>query len=425
MDSSFQPEGVEVSSTKAQSKKGHAFFVGGILVGIASTLLVGGVIALGVFLASSLGGMNLASLDEDSAISAETIQKLQMLESTIQDYFYLSEVTDEQLEDGLYKGLLEALDDPYSEYYTAEELKTLQMSTSGIYSGIGAYVSLDSATGYPKISGVIDGTPASESDIRANDIIYQVDGESVSGKTLTQVVSQIRGEEGTDVELTLVREGASDYLHLTVTRARVETPTVSYRMLDDGQAYIQITEFDTVTTDQFADALATVRGQGMQGLIIDLRANPGGQLTTVVDIARMLLPEGLILYTEDKDGNREEYTCDGTHALDVPLVVLVDGNSASASEILAGAIQDYGIGTLVGTTTYGKGIVQRILSFNDGTAVKLTVEAYYTPSGRNIHGTGIDPDVECAFDSKAYYDTENPFDNQLEKAKEVLAELMN
>ena len=162
----------------------------------------------------------------------------------------------------------------------------------------------------------------------------------------------------------------------------------------------------------------------MEGLILDLRGNPGGSLDAVVQIARKLLPEGMIVYTEDKAGKRTEYTCDGKTPLEVPLVVLVDMNSASASEILAGAIQDYGIGTLVGTTTFGKGIVQQIMPFTDGSAIKITISAYYTPNGRNIHGTGIEPDVECEFDGDAYYNSDTPVDNQLEKAKEVLKDLM-
>jgi carboxyl-terminal processing protease len=195
-------------------------------------------------------------------------------------------------------------------------------------------------------------------------------------------------------------------------------------MLEDDMAYIQISEFDEVSIDQFADALATARASGMKGMIMDLRGNPGGSLNAVVEMARMILPEGMIVYTENKAGERSEYTCDGSKELEVPLVVLVDGNSASASEIMSGAIKDYGIGTLVGTTTFGKGIVQQIMPFKDGSAVKLTISAYYTPSGKNIHGVGIEPDVVCEFDGEAYYGSDDHPDNQLEKAKEVLREKM-
>ena len=166
------------------------------------------------------------------------------------------------------------------------------------------------------------------------------------------------------------------------------------------------------------------RGNGMKGLILDLRSNPGGSLDAVVKISQKLLPEGLIVYTEDKYGQRKEYTCDGSKQLEVPLVVLINGNSASASEILAGAVKDYGIGTLVGTTTYGKGIVQSVIPMSDGSAVKVTISSYFTPNGNNIHGTGVEPDVECVFDGEAYYTDPKMPDNQLEKAKEVLRDLL-
>ena len=187
-------------------------------------------------------------------------------------------------------------------------------------------------------------------------------------------------------------------------------------------AYIQITEFDVVTSGQFEEALSQARAEGMQGLIIDLRSNPGGNLSTVCEIARMLLPKGLIVYTEDKYGEREEYTCNGENEIDVPLVVLTNGYSASASEILAGAIKDYGIGKLVGTTTYGKGIVQKVINLSDGSAMKITVSTYFTPNGNNIHQIGVDPDVEVAFDADQY---KAGVDNQLETAKQVLGEMMD
>ena len=337
--------------TESQRNAGKGLFLSGIIVGFAATLLVVG----GIFIAFQIHRIVTVkddvsaqvSYDEGSAVNAQTIKKLQLLEDTVKENFYLSEVTNEQLEDGMYRGLMEALDDPYSEYYTAEELNELTEQTQGIYYGIGAYVSMDSDTNLPKISGVIEGAPAADVDLRANDIIYEVDGVSTAGKTLTESVSMIRGEAGTTVDLTIVRQGAGDYLHVTVERAKVESPTVKYEMLDDNMAYIQIVEFDDVTIDQFTDALATVKGSDMKGLILDLRGNPGGSLDAVVQIARKLLPEGMIVYTEDKAGKRTEYTCDGKTPLEVPLVVLVDMNSASASEILAGAIQDYGIGTLV------------------------------------------------------------------------------
>jgi len=401
-------------------KKGS--FGRGFITGVALTLFVVCALLLLVKIKDMLFGNFNSEVEftEDSAVTPRMVNKLQLLEETIDQYFYLHDVTDEAFDDGVYKGMLDALEDPYSEYYTTEELAELMEQAEGVYYGIGAYVSLDVATNLPKITGVIEGAPAEEVDLRANDLIYEVDGVSTSGMGLSEAVALIKGEEGSQVVLTIVRDGESDYLKIPVTRRKVESPTVEFEMLDERTAYIQIVEFDDVTIDQFAEALAMAKESGMEGLILDLRANPGGNLTAVVEIARMILPEGMIVYTEDKYGKRAEYTCDGRRQLKVPLAVLIDMNSASASEILAGAIKDYGIGTLVGTTTFGKGIVQQVIPFSDGSAVKLTISSYFTPKGNDIHGIGIKPDVVCEFDAEAYYDEENPYDNQLEKAKEVL-----
>lgn len=419
----IQVQNTDMREYDDNRRSNGGLFVSGLLFGVALTIFVAGC-SFGVYKVVKGDMEDKQSISQDAGVSTTANQKIALLKETINNYFYLDEVSDEDLDNGMYKGLVEALDDPYSEYYTTDELNDLMSSTEGIYYGIGAYVSLDTKTSLPKISGVIAATPAEAADLRADDIIYEVDGTSTYGLSLSEAVALIKGEEGTEVTLTIVREGEDDYLYKTVKRARVESPTVEYEMLDEDTAYIRITEFDVVTTDQFADALATVRGSGMKGLILDLRGNPGGNLNTVVSIARMLLPEGMIVYTEDKEGNRSEYTCDGSRQLNVPFVVLIDSNSASASEILSGAIKDYGTGTLVGTTTFGKGIVQQVIPFSDGSAVKITVSAYYTPNGNNIHGIGIEPDIECEFDGETYYSSEDHYDNQLEKAKEVLWEKM-
>lgn len=414
-----------VPPTKKEKDSGKGLFFVGLVVGIGVALLAVGIgfAGLGIQNAMEQSRANL-KVDEDSALNSYTIAKLQALEETINQYFFLHDVPDEDLQNGMFKGLLAALGDPYSEYYTAEELSSMMEQSQGIYYGIGAYVQLDTNTGLPKISGVIEGSPAEAADLRANDLIYEVDGTSTYGLSLTEAVALIKGPEGTNVEITLIREGESDYVSLTLTRQKVESPTVEFRMLEDDMAYIQVTEFDDVTVDQFAEALAMARGSDAEGIILDLRGNPGGNLGAVVDMCNMILPEGMIVYTEDKYGKRDEYKCDGKRALELPLVVLVDMNSASAAEIMAGAIKDHGIGTLVGTTTFGKGIVQQIMSFRDGSAVKITISAYYTPSGNNIHGIGIEPDVICEFDGEAYYGSEDHPDNQLEKAKDVLRKEM-
>ena len=283
---------------------------------------------------------------------------------------------------------------------------------------------MDTATGYAVITKLIENTPAWDSDLQPGDLIYKVEGEEVYGMDTSEIVAKIKGEEGTPVTITVARPSgvAYEYIDVTINRAKINSPTVEFKMLENGIAYIEITEFDDITLDQFNEALAEARGSGMKGLILDLRGNPGGNLTTVVEIAKKILPEGLIVYTEDKYGEREEYRCDGANPLEVPLVVLIDRNSASASEILAGAIKDYGVGTLVGTTTFGKGIVQRIMQLTDGSAIKLTISKYYTPNGYNIHGIGIAPDVEVPYDGELFRNEER--DNQLEEATRIMNEML-
>lgn len=422
-----KPEGWTLED---EMRSGSGLFVAGVVCGVGIVVLMLAIIYFGVGTQDIVIDFTKKEKDleitlkEDSAVTKDSIKKLQALEEVIDKYYFLGEVTDEEFQNGMYKGLLSALGDPYSEYYTAEELSLLMEQSEGIYYGIGAYVSLDSKTGLPKIAGVITNSPAEEAELRADDLIYEVDGTSTMGLSLTEAVSMIKGQDGTEVNLTIIRDGETDYLHMKLTRRKVESPTVEFSMKEDDMAYIQVTEFDDVTVDQFADALAMARGSRAKGIILDLRGNPGGNLNAVVDMCNMILPKGLIVYTEDKYGERSEYACDGERELELPLVVLVDGNSASAAEIMAGAIKDYGIGTLVGTTTFGKGIVQSVMPFRDGSAIKVTISAYYTPKGNNIHGIGIEPDVVCEFDGEAYYGSEGKLDNQLDKAMEVLRKMI-
>ena len=405
-------------------KDDNRFFWRGLAVGLASSCAILLVVfgSVKIYQTYRVYGRLASgnSAETESVANEKTTEKLGVLENTIKQYFW-QDVDESTLEEGVYKGLLESLDDPYSVYYTHDELVQLQQQTEGIYYGIGAYISQDNEMGYVRVSKIIKNTPAEASGLQQDDYIYKVDGEDMQGKDSSYVVSKIKGEAGTKVTITVVREGATDPIDIEVERQKIESPTVEYQMLDNDMAYIQITEFDLVTTEQFEEAYKQAQADEMKGLILDLRSNPGGNLSTVCDIARMILPKGLIVYTEDKYGKREEYTCDGANQIKVPLVVLTNGYSASASEILAGAVKDYGIGTLVGTTTYGKGIVQKVINLSDGSAVKLTVSNYFTPNGNNIHKIGIDPDVEVEFDAEQY---KNGVDNQLEKAKEVLAGVM-
>ncbi len=397
-------------------KESRKNFWKGFLCGILFLLVLGGAFFAGTRLYGVFAPSRLAGGAQEAVHDKDLSEKLDLLGGMIDESF-LREVDPDTLKTGIYKGLVAALGDPYSAYYTPEELEALEQSTSGIYSGIGATVQIDQETLFPLLSAITEDSPAQEAGLLPGDLLTAVDGTDVQGMDLSSTVALIKGEEGTTVHLTILREGES--LEFDVQRRRLSVSTVNSRMLGDGLAYIQITEFDQVTQDQFTEALAVCRGEGMTGLVLDLRGNPGGNLDTVCQVARSLLPEGLIVYTEDKYGNRQEYSCDGKHQLELPLAVLVDGNSASASEILAGAIKDYGIGTLVGTTTFGKGIVQSIMKLSDGSALKLTVSDYYTPKGNNIHEVGIKPDVEVPFDAEAYAEGT---DNQLEEAVKLLRE---
>ena len=405
------------------------FFAAGLLTGILVCLVAAVLVLRAVepellpHVSSSLSQES-AQVFERSAIDEDTILKLQSLEEGIERYYYKAEeVTPEQLQTGLYRGIMKSLDDPYTEYYTKDEMELLDQQLTGIYYGIGAYISLDTMTNYPKISGVIRDTPAQAAGLMADDIIYEVDGVNTKDMSLDEVVSRVKGEEGTTVTLTLVREGENDYLHIDIKRAKINSPTVSVEMMEDGIGYLDLEAFDTVTTQQFIDGLHELEEGGMEGMILDLRANPGGDVQVVTAIADYFLPEGLVFYMEDRDGARTEYTCDGEKQIGIPLVVLVDGKSASAAEILSGGIQDAGVGTLVGEQTYGKGVVQTILTLKDESAIKITIADYYTINGSNINEIGITPDELVPFDREAYL--EDGTDNQLERAKEILLEKMD
>lgn len=416
------------NESKQELKQTKGMFLIGLLTGLIISSLVASSIYVGIrvsdiYKAGRVRETSARGKSADSVVNDDSVIKLESIEKVIDEYYYNEEdISADAMIEGMYAGVVASLGDPYSVYYTEEEWEEMMRDTEGIYYGIGAYVSMDAITGCGKISGIIENTPAQEAGLRENDIIYRVDGESVQGLELSEIVSKIKGEEGTTVHLTIYREGQDDYLEIDIVRRQVESPTVKYEMMDNGIGYIQITEFDEVTYNQFVEAMDVIKDQDTKGLILDLRSNPGGSLSVVVDIARQILPKGLIVYTEDRAGKRTEYSCDGDNELRIPLVVLVNGNSASASEILAGAIKDYGKGILIGTTTFGKGIVQRILPLTDGSALKLTVSAYYTPKGNNIHNIGIDPDIECTFDADAYYD--DGIDNQLERAVEEVTNMI-
>ncbi len=387
-------------------KKATGFFKG-VLVGALAAFLLVGVVA---------GGFKLLTGASSDVVSDATLKKLSKIQRIVKEKF-LYEEDEDAVQDGILKGYVDGLDDVYSAYYDKEETKALQESTSGEYYGVGAVLSEDATTGVVTIVEVYEDSPAEKAGLKAEDILYKVDDREVTGMDLTEVVSYIKGDEGTDVVLTVIRGDEEDEIDLTATRAKIEIHTVSYEMLEDKIGYIKVTEFDTVTSQQYTDALDDLESQGMERLIVDLRNNPGGNVSTVCDMLDRMLPEGLIVYTQDKDGNKNEATSDEENQFTKPMVVLMNGNSASASEIYAGAIQDYGLGKIVGTQSYGKGVVQQIFDLGDETSLKITIADYYTPKGRNINGQGISPDVEVEYQKD---ENDADADNQLEKAIEVV-----
>ena len=324
-------------------------FVKGALFGALAMLLIAGLVSCGLKLGDS----------SREAVTSETEEKIAELKKLI-DKNYLHDVDEEELQEGIYKGYISGLDDPYSVYYDEEETKSFYETTEGEYDGIGAVLSQNMDTGIITLVQIYDDSPAMKAGLQDEDILYKVDKEEVTGEDLTEVVSHIKGEKGTTVDITVLRGEENEEVTVTVTRDTIQAQTVEYRMLEDNLGYIAVSEFDSVTYDQYQQALEDLQNQGMQGLIVDLRNNPGGNLSTVCDMLDLMLPEGLIVYTEDKDGNRQEMTSDDEHQFNLPMTVLMNGNSASASEIYAGAIQDYGLGKIVGTQSYGKGVVQQI-----------------------------------------------------------------
>ena len=358
--------------------------------------------------------------DGNTGIGTEAEQKLNLIDQTLKD-FYFDDIDDSKVLDNIYKAYVNAYGDKYTVYYTADEYAKMQESSNGAYYGIGVVVRKND-DGTILVVEPYDGAPGKEAGMRKNDVIVTVNGESVADQDLNSVVARIKGDEGTTVNIGIRRDGSDDITELTVTRRKVEIKTVAYEMLDDSVGLITISEFDKVTAQQFKEAYAQLETLGMKGLVIDIRSNPGGLLNVVVDMLDEILPDGLIVYTEDKYGNRQEYNGSNPDVIDVPLAVLVNGESASASEIFAGAVQDYGAGTIIGTQTFGKGIVQTIRRMSDGSAIKYTMAKYFTPKGQDIHGHGVTPDIveelSDEFNNLTEYDASK--DNQLQKAIEVI-----
>jgi len=333
---------------------------------------------------------------------------------------YYKDVTDETLIEGMKKGIFDVLNDPYSVFMNSDEFKDYMESSSGEYPGIGIYLAPNDDNEIEIVSPIED-TPADRAGLIAKDLIIGVNGETVNADVMDEAIATIKGEPGTPVTLTIYRPSNKEKFDVEIVREWIDIKVVKSRMLDDQIGYLRLTMFDEHAATEFEKHMDALIKDGAKGVIIDLRQNPGGYLSQCVEIADRLLGEGMIVYTESRNGDNEEYTSDASK-YDAKIVVLVDGGSASASEILTGALKDHKSATIVGTTTFGKGIVQIVKPYNEETGFKLTTSEYFTPNGVNIHGVGIDPDVVVELD-EAYYELENPTDaddNQLQKAIEIM-----
>ena len=387
-----------------------------VIVAVASSALTA------LVLSGSDGGSALRVVSEDAYEIIDRYRRLDEVRATLMNEYY-QPLDEDELVLGAIRGMMSAVGDPYTFYYTADEMTAANEEFGGVYHGVGMLVQLTD-DGAIEVARVYEDSPAEAAGVRMGDRIVAVDGVEVSGEsaqTLNEAIDRIQGEDGTTVVLSVQRDG--EILDLEVMRAEVSISYVEYQIINGDIGYINISQFSGNDVEGFQEAVSALQAAEVSGVIIDIRNNPGGLLTDVVEIADALLPEGLIAYVEDGHGNRTEYTSDADY-WDVPLVVLVNGMSASASELLSAAIQDYGRGTIVGTTTYGKGIVQTLSTFaEDGAGLQLTTASYYSPSGRSIHENGVEPDVTVELSEDCDLTVPSPNlenDNQLAAALEAL-----
>lgn len=399
-----------------QKRKGRMNGVIGFILGIMTSFVL---VYVGFAFAFNNGNVLSLFLKRNSKLDYKKIEEKTSVLQNIIDRYFLFDEDMTKVEDGIYAGMMNGLGDPYTVYYTKEEYKALNEDTEGKYSGIGAVVSQNSNTKIITIVKIFDNSPANDAGLQVGDIIDKIDGEEVAGTDMDILVkTKIRGEEGTSFKMTVLRGDERKEVELDLIRRSIEVETVAGKMLDNNIGYIAVSQFDAVTSEQFKSNIESLQSQGMTKLIVDLRGNPGGLLDQVVDMLDYILPDGLVLYTEDKYGKREEYYSDGSHELKIPMVVLVNENSASASEVFTATFRDFEWGTVVGKTTFGKGIVQNVLPLGDGTAVKITTQHYYPPSGYDLHKVGIKPDLEVDLNEGAKIGTDS--DNQLSAAIDIL-----
>lgn len=343
---------------------------------------------------------------EDFTEMKDFYKKFNQIKGVIeQDYIEQPKL--ETLLNGAIKGMVASLEDPYSYYLTADEYKDFLIDVQGTYAGVGLSVTVSKDDNQITVMDAFKGSPAAEAGIIVGDKIIGIDGEDVDGTMLDAAVNKMRGEPDTEVKVTILRKG--EVKDLPIIRANINLPDMEYKMLDNKIGYIWLYRFDQNSSVNFINAIKDLQTQNMKGLVLDLRNNPGGLLDECMAISDVLLPKGLVLYSEDKNGNREDYPSTADY-LNIPLTVLVNEYSASASEVLSGAVQDHGVGVIIGKTTFGKGLVQTIRGpFKEGDVVKLTTSKYFTPKGRDINHIGVVPDIEVnVSDEAAKFITDNP-----------------
>ena len=335
--------------------------------------------------------------------------------------YYLNEISSEAVTEGKYRGMVEATGDPYSQYFTRDEYKEMTKTNRGVYTGIGIVFSTDPDTKDVTIADIYEGSPAERAGLLPGDSVVDIDGVTAHELNITEMASRLRSGELKSVTITVTREGETEPVTVTLKPEEVDLKTVSYVLQEDKTGYIAISNFRETTAQHFESAMKDLEEQGMERLVIDLRGNGGGLVSATTQMLGLFMPEGLLVYTVDKDGTKKEYRSFCEDPIDIPLAVLVDQNSASASEIFAGAVKDRGAGIVVGVQTFGKGIVQTYLTLHDNSAVKLTTANYYTPNGTNLNGTGITPDIEVEMPEDGIMDT-GKSDAQYQAALRALKE---
>jgi len=358
---------------------------------ITAVVITACLTVMALYSLNSLNNKYVISFDADE-VSYENIKKFNMVRNILKEDYYL-EVDENQLIEGAVAGLAESLKDPYTVYFDKNRMKSFLEKSAGSYVGIGVTVNVDEK-GLLTVIEPGEDSPAEKAGMKKGDKIVKVDDTDVTAiSDENMVISMIKGEENTKVKITVYRPDEDIYKQFEITRKRIKASNIKSEILEGDIGYIRLVMFDNEIADYFKNDLNKMLKSGIRGLVIDLRDNPGGSYEQVVEIADALLPDGTIVYTENREGKKDYKKSNEAH-VDLPLAILINGNSASASEILAGAVKDHGRGTLVGTKTFGKGLVQELRILDDNSGIKVTISRYFTPSGVCIQGTGISPDIE-------------------------------